>query len=273
MIEPSSHPGTPVPRLKICLAEAPRIRWLGVGTHGPGDPRWRLPDLWCLHVYAYHAGFDLDGVALAIRPGCIGVSPAGAELQYHYARPSTHACVHFRPAAGAPNWEIPAMQDVGPAFSAFDHDLREAISWHAGEPRRAEARLWDMLWRLGTRAGETGHPQVAAARRHIELHLGGTLMVAEVAAAVGCSHNHLTRLFRAELRTGVAEWIRARRAARAKHLLTSTSMAIGDIAAEVGIPDLHHFNKVVRRELGAAPREVRGVLAGRADSGPRPGST
>jgi AraC-like DNA-binding protein len=249
-------PGSPWSRL--CLAEPPRIHALGIGTHGPGTPRWRLPGLWCLHAYPYHAGFALDGVELPIRPGRVGVSPAGAEMQYRFPRPSTHAYVHFRPAAGAPQWEIAAMQDAGAEFAEIDAALREAIAWHAAEPRRAEARLWDILWRIARRADAAGHPLVAQARRHIELHLGRPLAVAAVARAVGCSHNHLTRLFRAELRCGVAQWIRARRAHRARHLLTGTSMAIADIAAEVGIPDPHHFNKVVRRELGQAPRAVRG---------------
>jgi transcriptional regulator GlxA family with amidase domain len=45
--------------------------------------------------------------------------------------------------------------------------------------------------------------------------------------------------------------------ARARHLLTATTMSIPAVAASVGINDLQAFNKACRRELGASPRVVR----------------
>ena len=44
---------------------------------------------------------------------------------------------------------------------------------------------------------------------------------------------------------------------RARYLLEHSTMPIKAIARDVGIPDLHLFNKTVRRELGKSPREVR----------------
>jgi AraC-like DNA-binding protein len=253
MSEPTSEPLV----LRLCLAEPPRVAWLGVGTHGPGEPRWRLPKLWCLHCYDYDAELRVDGVLLPIRPGSVGISPAGADLHYRYDAPSTHACAHFIPAPGPADRAIPAMQLMGGRYGAFDLALREAVEWHASEPRRADARLWDMLWSLSTPASGGPHPLVERARRLIELRLGSPIAVAALARELGCSHNHLIRLFVAELRSTPAAWIRHRRAARARNLLTRTSMPIAEIAAEVGIPDPHHFNKVVRRELGASPRALR----------------
>jgi transcriptional regulator GlxA family with amidase domain len=78
-----------------------------------------------------------------------------------------------------------------------------------------------------------------------------------VARAAGVSHNHLTRLFRAETGLPVVGWIRQRRMARARHLLTATTMSIPAVAASVGINDLQAFNKACRRELGGSPRAVR----------------
>lgn len=247
-----------IPALRINLAEPPRIAAIGIGTHGPSPrERWRLPGLWCVHAYDYDATLTLDGLALPIAPGSIGVCPAGADLIYAFPGRSTHSFSHFRPAAGPARWTVPAMTRAGAGWRAFDQGLREAVAWWPTEPRRAEARLWDLLWRLATPAGEVAHPLVERARRLIELRLGEPLPVSRVARELGCSHNHLIRLFRAELGTTPAAWIRARRAARARHLLTATDMAVAAIAVEVGIPDPHHFNKVVRRELGASPRAVR----------------
>jgi AraC family transcriptional regulator len=55
----------------------------------------------------------------------------------------------------------------------------------------------------------------------------------------------------------VVGWIRQRRMARSRHLLTATTMSIPAVAASVGINDLQAFNKACRRELGASPRAVR----------------
>jgi len=73
----------------------------------------------------------------------------------------------------------------------------------------------------------------------------------------GVSHNHLTRLFRAEAGVPVVSYIRQRRMARARHLLTASTMSIPAIAASIGITDLQAFNKACRRELGRSPRAIR----------------
>jgi AraC-like DNA-binding protein len=41
--------------------------------------------------------------------------------------------------------------------------------------------------------------------------------------------------------------------------LTTTDLPIKAVAARVGITDLHYFNKVIRRYLGASPRAVRAM--------------
>jgi transcriptional regulator GlxA family with amidase domain len=48
-----------------------------------------------------------------------------------------------------------------------------------------------------------------------------------------------------------------RRATRAQHLLLTTNLPVKVIAAEVGVPDLQEFNKLIRRHCGHSPRAVR----------------
>lgn len=242
----------------VCLDDPPRIRWIGCGTHGPGDYRWRLPQLWCLHLYGYHATLRVDGVLVPIVPGSAGICPAGADLAYSFPTACcTHACVHFTPVPGRASRVLPLLQDLGAGFGAQEQALREAIAWHAVEPRRAEARVWDLLWSLSRPSARVPHPLVERARREIELHLGEEIRVTSLAQRLGTSHNHLIRLFRSDLGATPVAWIRRRRAARARHLLVRTSMPIRLVAAEIGVPDPQQFNKLVRRELGACPREIR----------------
>jgi transcriptional regulator GlxA family with amidase domain len=138
-----------------------------------------------------------------------------------------------------------------------------AVSCHSMQPARAEARLWDILWQLAerTRSVPTSnartHPAVETVSRIIQRRLGKPLSVGELAEEAGVSQNHLTRLFRASFKKTVVGYIRQQRIVRAHHLLTQTTLPIKAIAAEVGIPDLHFFNKAVRGSLGHSPREVR----------------
>ncbi len=45
--------------------------------------------------------------------------------------------------------------------------------------------------------------------------------------------------------------------ARTRHMLTFTDNSIKSIAVDMGISDIHHFNKKVRRLLGESPSAIR----------------
>ena len=241
----------------------PTIRYAGSGTFRTGQrERWKL-DCWCLHLYRYRADLWLDGRPFAIRPRHAGVIPPGVLKTYHFQQHSEHLCAHFYlPLARRADATIPALQDLGAEFEDVWSALEELVGWTATQPRRAQARLWELLWRLsearnGSGAERARVPPYEQARRLIEQRLGRSLRVAALAEEVGLSHNHLTRLFRAHTGQTVAGYVRERRVERARHLLLHSTQAVKSIAAEVGIPDLHLFNKVIRRALGHAPRRVR----------------
>jgi transcriptional regulator GlxA family with amidase domain len=104
------------------------------------------------------------------------------------------------------------------------------------------------------------HPAFQAASRAIEVSLGSTVAIPTLASAAGVSHNHLIRLFRKHAGTTIADYVRRRRADRAMHLLTQTTLAPKAIASMVGLPDLQQFNKLVRRAFGRSPRQLRADL-------------
>jgi transcriptional regulator GlxA family with amidase domain len=141
---------------------------------------------------------------------------------------------------------------------------------------RAAVKMWDLLWELtdphtiGSTARGTGvdgsgnaptHPALRAAQAMIALRLAEPLDVNDIAKAADVSPTHLTRLFRAVTGGGVAQYVRARRMERARHLLLHSTLPIKSIAVEVGICDLQLFNKIVRRSLGRSPREIRADAA------------
>nr|WP_307814530.1 AraC family transcriptional regulator [Glycomyces sp. YM15] len=247
--------------MTLHLDEPPAVVNAGVGLHGLNAPeeRFLLPDLWQIHLHKYEGEIELGGTVHAIKPGYVSLIPAGAEVHFRYRGRSENLHLHVRLPKSGDRYTVPVMQDAGAAAPALAEMFRQAVTAEA--PVRANAEAWALLWRM-TRldpgpAGEGQHRSVEAALAYIEEHLPEPFAVPEVAAAVGLSHNHLTRLFHAATGTTVVAHVRRRRLERARHLLLESTLSIPAIAAAVGIADLQAFNKACRRELGASPRAVR----------------
>jgi transcriptional regulator GlxA family with amidase domain len=95
------------------------------------------------------------------------------------------------------------------------------------------------------------------ALRYIEDNLDRDLSVPEIAAYVAVSPRQLSRIFRDIVNTSPAEYVMRARLDRAAMLLRSTDRAIKDVAAQVGLPDIHHFTRVFARYAGAPPAAFR----------------
>jgi transcriptional regulator GlxA family with amidase domain len=156
------------------------------------------------------------------------------------------------------------MTDWGADFARLYAHAEQGIGYFASDKRRAEARLWDVLWQLAGRTASAavvaegrGHPGVTQVIRHIELHLAENLRVAELARIADLSHNHLTRLFRRRTGETVKAYIGRRRAETAIHLLTRSTLSIKLIAQQAGATDLQAFNKMMRAATGQGPRAFR----------------
>ncbi len=256
-------------KVRARLDEPPVLAAVGMGVHGPAGhvDEFLLPDLWQFHLYDYEADLRVDGTGHAIRPGRVSLIPPGTQARYTYRGRSQHLYVHLRLASTGTPLSLPLIQHAGAELASLTAQLRQALAVWPSAPARATAEVWAALWRVaqlnparveGRQANApSAHPALAAATALIEERLAEPLTVPEIARAVGVSHNHLTRLFRATIGETVVGYIRARRMERAGHFLRATTLSIPAIAAAVGIPDLQAFNKTCRRELGAAPRAIR----------------
>src|SRR4051812_677703 len=132
---------------------------------------------------------------------------------------------------------------------------------HPADPERAEDAALELLGLLARGKGSgTDHGYLATARCYIEDRLGDPqLSTAEVAAAVGISERHLTRIF-AEAGEPPSLYILGRRLELAKHNLTDPAQRttpVGKIAAEAGFASQSYFTRAFKTRFGAVPLQVR----------------
>ncbi len=248
--------------LPMSLNHVPRLVQAGIGLHGQQqEERYRMRGVWCLHFYNYNGELLVKNVAYPLRPGTVTVVPPDVPLAYRYEGRSVHLYAHFRLRTGGAKVDMPLWRDAGRDFARWYGEMEEVVRYWLTEPRRAECGLWNILWQLVPRAEEQTaplvHPAVTRALAWMETRLAEPFSVARLAREVGLSHNHLTRLFTAATGQTVIAHIRARRVHNAYHLLKNSTLPIKAVAASVGLPDLHAFNKAMRREFGRPPRALR----------------
>jgi AraC-like DNA-binding protein len=260
------------PPVALSLTEPPVVVSQGRATHGVArlSDEFQLPDLWSLHLYDYSAVLEVDGVGYAITPGSVSLVPPASLIRYRYEGPSTHLYAHLRAGPGVvgeeATWPLHLVMYPGPELAVITDLMESAVDSAVSHPERTRADVWLVLLRLAalSRDRDRGAPGGSPAREHltralayIERHLSEPLTVPEIAAAVGLSHNHLTRLFTAGQGLTVVGYLRRRRIEHARELLVHSTMSISAIASTVGIPDLQAFNKACRTVTGLGPRALR----------------
>ncbi|BDI33770.1 hypothetical protein CCAX7_58210 [Capsulimonas corticalis] len=253
------------------LEAKPRLMQTGPATYGRNPvERYFLSELWQLHLYHHHGEVRLrheelwsgTEIVCPIRPGAVSLLPPDTHSEYRLDRPGGYYYAHlaFEGTRGA---GVPVMQYLDHERVGVEGLFEEAIGLFESRVWRAEMKIWELVCRLservatGSAEAAGGHPAVARAQQFIALRLDQPISVEEIARESGVSHVHLNRLFHAELGAPVKSYLTERRMSRARYLLTHSQQSIKSIAADVGIPDLHLFNKVVRRHLGAPPTGVR----------------
>ncbi len=81
--------------------------------------------------------------------------------------------------------------------------------------------------------------------------------VQTMAAHMGISIRHLTRLFNQEINLTPAEWLEQQRIARARQLLESTEIAVKQIADECGFSGVDILRRAFMRQLKVTPSQYR----------------
>ena len=79
----------------------------------------------------------------------------------------------------------------------------------------------------------------------------------EIAAGVGVSEDHLSRVFSRELGISPWDYLNRYRIQRAKEILRTTYESIASVGSKVGFPDPAYFSRVFHRITGRSPKAYR----------------
>ena len=112
-----------------------------------------------------------------------------------------------------------------------------------------------------------------AMRRAIEfinLQLSEDFSVAEIAAEMGLSPGHFTRLFKRSMGVPPYQYALSRRIEAAKQRMLEGKLSLAQIALDVGFYDQAHFSRHFKRVNGITPVEfLRQIRAGKYGNGGR----
>jgi transcriptional regulator GlxA family with amidase domain len=101
------------------------------------------------------------------------------------------------------------------------------------------------------------HPPIRTAQEWILENLHNPLPVAEIAERANMSPRNFARVFRREVGTTPGQYVQRTRIARARELLETTDLPIGQIAGRCGFGAPETFFRSFGRTLGLTPKEYR----------------
>lgn len=99
-------------------------------------------------------------------------------------------------------------------------------------------------------------------RDYLEANYARDTSLAELAALVGLSPYHFTRMFKQSTGVPPYAYLRAIRVERAQHLLATSSLPVIEIALAVGYDTPQAFARMFRAEAGTSPSQWRRAHSG-----------
>ena len=144
----------------------------------------------------------------------------------------------------------------GPAGQLYAESLAQVLAVHL--LRRHSSLGRGLSRRLDPeRAGRLSEASLRSVIDYVGDNLSGDLSLAGMASAASLSPYHFARTFKRTTGLPPHQYVLYRRMERAKELLKSTELPVGEVARRVGFASPSHFSQQFRRIVGVAPSDLR----------------
>ncbi|MCW5935725.1 MAG: helix-turn-helix transcriptional regulator [Fimbriimonadaceae bacterium] len=246
--------------VKLCLSQPPSHLFIDRSDLPEHRREWIQPPMKHLLIVYEHTGLAYhNNISLEFSPGTMILFPPGARGAHaSVGNGKLHTAFQFSLVEDSTDFHAVPVQT-----QLDDQRLKECgflIHQVQQSHARGRAFIWSLLWSIAEHQRLAGtDDKLVAAERYVAQNLREPLRVDHVCQAVGVPYRSLARLFESEHGMGIQKYVAERRAREAVRLLSETSLPIKVVAARVGVPDAHQFNKLVRRSVGMSPRAVRAL--------------
>ena len=160
-----------------------------------------------------------------------------------------------------PHLQLPASDP-----ETYDNHTRlaEILKEEGDRPQHERMEIQGILLILLSRFMRHAHQRLLLCDRRIQQaliyihhHLGNRIDLNTLVAETCVSKDHLIRLFKQATGETPANYITRRKLEQAELLLTTTSLPVKNIAAELGFEDTSYFVRVFRKHSNMSPLEYR----------------
>ena len=220
---------------------------------------------------------SVDGVGHLLDPTRAYCINPGQEQRYDHPRDHGDDCtaITLQPSLLASLWggdpTLPSAPIASPPAVDLEHRLLLAASRRGGDvhelTERAILLTAATLEQADPRRVAAGRPSTLRARRsladaaHEALAADPDRSLPELAAELGVSPHHLSRIFRAAAGHTLSRHRMRLRVRAALERLAGGERSLARLAADLGFADQSHLCRVIRSETGHTPSALRRALA------------
>ncbi|MBS1721788.1 MAG: helix-turn-helix transcriptional regulator [Armatimonadetes bacterium] len=243
--------------VRAFLGQPPGSIYYLWGDIPPGLADWvQPPDTWRVILYGHNGDAWQNARPYSFGPRTGAIFAPGTRGGHLRPGPQTDmVSISFTLESDRTPMAVPTLFQVSQDF--YDGFIF-AVECGVNGGERGKALLWHLLWSVSQPLTVLREQSsLYEAEDYIAANLHRPLAVGELAAQLGVSQRTLLSWFQAEHAASVRGYIRQVRAREACRLLAETSESIKAVAANVGVPDLQQFNKLVRSRVGLSPRAYR----------------
>jgi AraC-like DNA-binding protein len=104
---------------------------------------------------------------------------------------------------------------------------------------------------------EPGELYVAKVKDYVTKMISYPVTVRQLADYCGLERHYLCRVFKSRTGLTLQEYTLDCKMRRARELLLSTPLGIGDIARSVGYSDVYNFSRIFKKRFGSSPKKLR----------------
>ncbi len=103
------------------------------------------------------------------------------------------------------------------------------------------------------------NPVIVKVLSYLEEHLSESISLEQAASCAGVNSFYLSKLFREETGDTFVNYVTDKRLEMGKGLLSSTSLSVKEITAEIGYNDQNYFSKLFKAKYGISPTDFRKI--------------